>query len=166
MEMKETISKISAIFKKYKYAILVLVAGIGLMLVPNIKKEPETTNTVLVQKQADLAEQLEQTITQISGVGRAKVMLSISRGEETLYQTDVNESYGSDDSSKHSSTVIVTDAQKAQVGLVRQINPVIYQGAVIVCEGADSPQVCLSVVEAVSKATGLGTNRICVLKMK
>ena len=166
MEMKETAAKITGIFKKYKYAILVLLVGIGLMLIPNIKKENDVAVPVSVQEQEDLADLLEEMITHISGVGRAKVMLSISQGVETLYQTDVNKSYGADDGSEHISTVIITDAQKAQVGLIRQINPATYQGAVVVCEGADNPQVRLSVVEAVSKATGLGTNCICVLKMK
>jgi len=39
-------------------------------------------------------------------------------------------------------------------------------GAVIVCQGADDPQVRLSIVDAVSKVTGLGSDKISVLKMK
>ena len=37
-------------------------------------------------------------------------------------------------------------------------------GAVVVCDGAERPQVCLAVKEAVSAYTGLGSNRIVILK--
>ena len=39
-------------------------------------------------------------------------------------------------------------------------------GAVVVCDGADSASVTLEIVNAVSAYTGLGSNRIIVLKMK
>lgn len=39
-------------------------------------------------------------------------------------------------------------------------------GAVILCQGADAAEVRLHIVEAVSAFTGLGSNRILVLKMK
>ncbi len=39
-------------------------------------------------------------------------------------------------------------------------------GALVVCDGADSAAVCLSVKEAVSAYTGLGSNRIVILKTK
>ena len=39
-------------------------------------------------------------------------------------------------------------------------------GAVVVCDGADSASVTLEIVRAVSAYTGLGSNRIIVLKMK
>jgi hypothetical protein len=39
-------------------------------------------------------------------------------------------------------------------------------GAIVVCQGADSPSVKLAITQAVAKITGLGTDEICVLKMK
>ena len=47
-----------------------------------------------------------------------------------------------------------------------QVNPARFLGAVVVCQGADDPQVRLQVIDAVSKATGLRSNCIAVLKMK
>ena len=41
-----------------------------------------------------------------------------------------------------------------------------YRGALIVCAGADSPQVRLDLVNAVAGLTGLSTDRITVVKMK
>ena len=40
------------------------------------------------------------------------------------------------------------------------------QGAVVVCQGADHPQVRLNVTNAVAVYTGLGSDKITVMKMK
>ena len=39
-------------------------------------------------------------------------------------------------------------------------------GCVVVCTGADSPAVRLDVTNAVAAYTGLGSNEICIIKMK
>ena len=62
--------------------------------------------------------------------------------------------------------VIITDSARNEAGLIKQINGPIYQGAVVLCQGADDPQIRLAITEAISKATGLGANQIAVLKMK
>lgn len=49
------------------------------------------------------------------------------------------------------------------VVVTEQVYPT-YQGAVIVCQGADDPAVCLSVTEAVAVLTGLGSEKITVVK--
>ena len=41
-----------------------------------------------------------------------------------------------------------------------------YLGAVVVCDGADSAAVQLRVMQAVSALTGLGSDKISVIKMK
>ena len=61
---------------------------------------------------------------------------------------------------------MITGQNKQETGLVRQVIPPTYMGVVVVCEGADNPSLKLAIVDAVSKATGLGADRISVLKMK
>ena len=61
---------------------------------------------------------------------------------------------------------MLTDSHRDQVGLVRQTIPPIYQGAIILCQGADSAAVRLAIIQAVAGATGLTSDRITVLKMK
>jgi stage III sporulation protein AG len=63
-------------------------------------------------------------------------------------------------------TVLRTNSNRADEALVEQILAPEYLGAVVVCQGADDPTVRLAVSEAVSKATGMGADRISVLKMK
>ena len=79
---------------------------------------------------------------------------------------DTDHSSGESGSGIRSNTVTITDSERSQSGLVKQVNPPTYLGAVVICQGADDPEVRLSVVNAVSKATGLGANKISVLKMK
>ena len=54
---------------------------------------------------------------------------------------------------------------RQEVVVTRRMYPV-YQGAVVVCQGADSAAVRLAVTQAVSDLTGLGADHISVVKMK
>lgn len=141
---------------KYKYIALVLVVGIGLMLIPDGSGKsaaPVQQSTSAVQ-QIPLSQELEQILGNIQGAGAVQVMLTVKEGEKTVYQTD------SDD------TVIITDGDRAQNGLIQQVLPPTYRGAIILCQGADSATVCLAIKDAVSKVTGLDSSQISVLKMK
>lgn len=162
MDLKNLKSKILTVTKRYRYFFLILLLGLAFMLIPdqlNRKKNVETDTTNTPQTvQSSVDTQLSEILSQIDGAGKVKVMLTLAEGEQTLYQTDSN--------TTQVNTVIITDADRAQEGLVKQINPPIYLGAIVVCEGADSPAIRLAIVEAVSKVTGLGADRISVLKMK
>ena len=101
-------------------------------------------------------------LSRLYGAGEVEVLLTQACGEETIYQTDDNQSR----EDFRTDTVIVTNQDRKETGLVKQVNAPIYLGAIVLCQGADSPQVKLSIVEAVSSATGLTSDRITVLKMK
>ena len=152
---------------KYKYVLLILLLGILLMSLPEGSKEsmqPEISVPVPVY--ASKAEELEAILSQISGVGKVRVMLTEAAGSETIYQTDEDRSETSDAQNIRVETVIVSGSERTETGLVRTVVPPVYLGAIIVCQGGDSPAVRLSVAEAVSNVTGIGTDRITVLKMK
>ena len=91
------------------------------------------------------------------------MLLTVRTGGETHYQTDED---SQPDVRRSVSTVIVEDENRQELGLVRRTDPPVYQGAVVVCQGAEDPQVRLAIVEAVSCATGLGADRITVVRMK
>ena len=140
--------------KKYRYVLLVALLGILLMCLPEGKQaEPAP---VVQEQTEDLEQRLEQILRRVEGAGEVAVMLTEAMGEEVIYQVDGD---GGD-------TVLVTDAQRNEQGLVRTRQPPLYQGAIVVCRGADSAAVRLAIVEAVAKVTGLGSDQISVLKMK
>lgn len=148
--------------RKNRVILLALLMGILLMLLPD-KKETE----VIVQEPKEaqeqaLQEELEEILSLIQGAGDVRVLLTQAEGGETIYQT--NES-GSSDSLRRE-TVLVTNGAREESGLIRQVKPPKYQGAVILSQGAESAAVRLAIVEAVKSATGLAADRIAVLKMK
>lgn len=150
--------------KKYKYVVLVLLAGMLLLMLPDEEEKKEIPAPV--SKEITLQESLERILGQISGAGEVSVLLTQSAGEETIYQTDENTSTQESGNSSHSQTVLVSGSGREETGLVRKVKAPTYLGAVVVCQGADNASVRLAVVEAVKSATGLSTDRISVLKMK
>ncbi len=151
------------LLKKYRYAALVLLLGIFLMTLPQQEEpRPEPVQQTGEEEASDLEDSLEQILSQLQGAGRVSVLLTQARGEQTIYQTDGRES----PQEEHRDTVLVTNAQREETGLIRQVIPPVYQGAIVVCQGADNASVRLSIVEAVMSVTGLTSDHITVLKMK
>ena len=168
MDIKPMTRKLTELFKKYKYAALILVVGLVLMLMPTdlAKDEAVPQITQAEENRSTVSRDLAKILGSIEGVGRVEVMLTVSSGPQTVYQTDKTQSQGSNEGSSRQETVIITDSNRNEIGLVTQVLSETYQGAIIVCQGAGSPSVQLAVMEAVSNATGLSSDRICVLKMK
>lgn len=161
--------KASYFFAKYKYAILILLIGVAFMLIPggiSHGQQPQEETQKEQESKQDIMQEISAILSQIEGVGKVKVLLTVSAGESIVFQQDEEITTGEKDSTIHRETVIITDSNRGQSALVQQINPPKYQGAIIVCEGADKSAVRLHIIEAVSNITGLGTDRISVLKMK
>lgn len=157
-KLSETVTEF---IKKYRYVLLVLLLGVILMCLPERKTDSEDPILpAATATEATMETRLEGILSQIRGAGKVKVMLTEVRGQRTVYQTD----HGSDGTS--SDTVLISGAERSQQGLVAQVEAPVYQGALIVCQGGDDPQVRLAIVEAVCDITGLGADRVTVLKMK
>ena len=146
--------------KKYQYVLLVVLVGVVLMLIPQSPRESQTVMQTEEAVKPDLQMQLAAILEQISGVGKVEVLLTEAAGADTVYQVDIRQNQANAD------TVIITDRNREETGLVKQIFPPVYRGAVVVCQGADSAGVRLNVVDAVKSVTGLSSDCITVLKMK
>ena len=160
MDMESGKQQIITAIKKYQYVFLVVLIGVFLMLLPSNTKETEITVPAAEKSSQDLEEELKEILCQISGVGKAEVLLTELSGSETIYQVNTRQDQNNAD------TVVIQNQERDETGLVKQVLPPVYQGAVIVCEGADSANVRLSVVEAVKSVTGLSSACITVVKMK
>ena len=101
--------KLSAFAAKYKYVLIILLAGLVLLLLPTGSKAKLATDDAG-----------EPTIISAGGGAQEAVEL-------------------------------------------KTVSPQ-YLGAVVVCDGADSPQVQLAVTQAVAQFTGLSTDHISVLR--
>lgn len=166
--MESIKQKIFETIKKYKYALVVLLLGIGLMLLPSRSERKTEPEPIAATQPAEepVSNKLERILSQIQGAGKVSVVLTEAEGERIIYQTDSNLSNSEGSSQQQLDTVTVTDSDKRQTGLIVQTQPPVYRGAVVVSEGADQPTVKLALVNAVSNLTGLGASQITVLKMK
>ncbi len=167
MDLKQMKSKALTAVTKHKYALAIVVLGLILMLLP-MGGEKEKAQPVQVQQETageDPGQALEALLSKIDGAGKVEVLLTYASGSLTVYQEDVDIKEGDNGTSRYD-TVIIRGENGVETGLVQQVIPAKYLGAVVLCQGANKPAVKLAIVEAVSKATGLGADQISVLKMK
>ena len=161
-------NKTESWIKKYRYVVLIVMIGLVLMSLPEKKAETvtneSTEDTIHLHNAQEEEKRLEQILGRIKGVGEVEVMLTLLSSQQTIYQTDIDSSDSGNN--ERSNTVIITDSERANSGLISRIDAPQYMGAVIVCKGGNDPVVRLAVVDAVSKALGLSSNEISVLKMK
>lgn len=159
--------RIRELMKKYRYVLLVLLAGILLMLLPGKKTEKTVSKSeTLSFSLADTEQRMADVLRQIEGVGRVKVMLTLKSGS-TLQLAEDNSSTQRDAELRRDSEVVTLNRGSGQqeVVITQETYPV-YQGAVIVCDGAASSTVRLAVTEAVAVLTGLPSDKISVVKWK
>lgn len=157
----------------YKYVLLVAAVGVVCLLWPEGQtEESETVSQAKETVSADLQAvqtEMETILGQIQGVGQLHLMLTVDTGTERVLAGDTSLSYSGttaapDDYSRTSETVLVSGGSGSDdVVVTREIWPK-FRGALVVCQGADDPTVKLAVMEAVSALTGLGSDRISVLK--
>ena len=167
MDIKSKLQKVADFLKKNRYVALILLIGVALMCLPTGRAEkadePELPTS---QDEITVEQKLSEILAQVDGAGEVQVFLTVASGEQTIYQTNDALSHDGESENSQKDTVTVTDSKRNESGLIKQVNPPLYQGALIVCGGADSPEVRLAVVDAVSKVTGLSSDKISVLKMK
>ena len=146
--------------KKYRFAFLILAAGLFLMSFPQEKAAPEMGTEPIAVETETLEHRLGVILGQIDGVGKTRVLLTEISGVESVYQTD-----GILGTDGRTETVIITDGGRKESGLVRQVIAPVYQGAIVVCQGGGNASIRLVVMQAVSNVTGIPVSRITVLKM-
>lgn len=153
--------------EKYKYTVLILVLGIVLLCVPFGDRQKQTVPMPLPQSEEtdDLEARLQVILTQIEGAGEVEVLLSYETGTTHIYQEDTKESLSGDTAQTESKTVLISQSGTEEPVKMKKVYPT-YRGALVVCQGADKASVRLAVTRAVAGLTGLGSDHICVIKMK
>ena len=161
--MKE---KMVEIWGKFKLPILVLLIGVLLMLIPLRRQDSEVKNSEWQESfsLADMERKMEGILSNIAGVGRTDVMLTLKSGNTLQLAQDKDYSEREQEKKEDAQVVKLNRGSGTQeVVVTHEIYPT-YLGAVVVCDGADNASVCLSVTEAVSVLTGLSSDKIRVEK--
>lgn len=153
---------------RYKYVLLV--AGLGALLLlwpqkPNAAPgTPEIPAAGICTDVSETEAAMEQILGKISGVGRVDVMLTLQSGGELVLAQDTSLRYsGSSQSPDDYQRTSETVTDSGGVVVTQEVYPQ-YRGALVVCEGGGNDAVRLEVVAAVSALTGLGADRITVVK--
>ncbi len=173
-EVKNLDLKLKNSFKKFgqlKFVLIVILAGIFLLLIPDFGKKTE--NKVTEQVGAEeyysveaLEERLEETLSKMENAGHVEVILSVESGVRRVYAQNESLEQKNGEMQKDKETVIISAGSGAEeTVLIQQFYPK-FQGAVVIASGGNDPAVKLKLTEAISAVTGLGSDKISVCKGK
>lgn len=175
MDLAKLPQKAVDFFKKNKLVLLMVLIGVILLLLPSSgsKKEEQTEKTADrisdTAYAADLEKRLEELLSAMEGAGQVRVMLTLQTGCRTEYHSDVQTVTDTDgeknQTSEERKTVILSEGSAYDKAAVSAVEYPQFQGALVLCSGADSPSVRLDLIGAVSALTGLGSSQITVVKM-
>ena len=153
--MKE---KLRDILKKYRFAALVALVGVVLMLLPGKKDSMPDVETA--EGETFSLEETERRMAEVlgamDGVGRVQVMLTLRSGETLSLAEDSSATLGSGGDVRQDSQVLTVNrgSGKQEVVVTQRLYPT-YQGAVVVCQGAGDSR--LSQIEINARAKNAGS---------
>ena len=161
---EEKIKTVRSALLKNKYVLAVLLLGLVLILLPTgggsnaslaaVTDAQPRAPEAPVFSLAEQEERLESTLSCVAGAGKVKVLLSL---RSTVSRELAESGEG---------VLIISAGSAGESPVELYYSYPAYLGAVILCEGADNPAVSLGITQAVSAFTGLGANRIEIMKMK
>lgn len=172
-DMGDAVRSFFARLGRYKYPLLALALGLVILALPtrSTGKEKEAPSPpAALEDAASMEERMEAILSEIEGAGKVRVMLEYAAGEKSIYQSDSEQEVRDDGVENETRTSVRTvlasgeNSRDAPV-VVQKIYPT-FRGALVVSEGADDGNVKLNLVTAVSSLTGLGADKITVIKMK
>lgn len=142
--------------------------GIGLIALSEWVPGCHST-TSAVADQTVTAGQVEQAmeqritdlLSQVDGVGRCRVMVTLEQDAQAVYAADTTFS-----GSAGGESYLTVDTDTGPVGLlITRIQPTV-KGVVVVCDGAADPQVSQWVSDVVTTAFHISQRRVCVARQK
>lgn len=168
MKMGAWNKRIKDVAQKYKYVLLVALAGVILLLWPTGGGKGEIPPQAVPESEADLFQlsslerRMEQALSQVEGVGEVSVVLTLKETPRQVVAQDGSAAEGNGETRRELTTVLASGGTGVQQPVVlQQLSPA-YQGALVVAQGGGDPQVRLAICQAVSALTGLGADRISV----
>ncbi len=169
MRWKEGRIDAAALWKKYRFVILVILAGVLLMLLPTHsgeqKEQPDSASAGRETFSLERVEaRMEEVLRQIEGAGKLRLMLTLQSGSQLQLAEDSDLTAAADEQRTERSTVTLNRGSGVEdIVVTQQIYPV-YQGAVVVCQGADNASVRLALTEAICALTGLSSDKVSIVK--
>lgn len=148
---------------RYRYAVVVLLFGVLLMFLPRCGESDvqaaekaeaaETPKGVSADfSVAEEEKRLKNALRHIEGIGEVEVLLSL---KSTMGRELAETAEG---------TLVLSEGSGSETVVELYETCPEYLGAVVVCSGANKSEVALAVTRAVQAYTGLGSDKITVIK--
>ena len=167
-----------SMWKKYRYLIFIIVAGLVVLLIPSAESKEKGRETLQEEEVFDLEnfeKKVEDVLSNGEGIGRVKVVLTIKSGMEHVYaeemksntrqQQENGEITDVDKDSDRKPSILSKSNGGEEAVVIKKIYPE-FMGAAVVCDGADDPEVKLYITDVISSLTGISSDKITVIKMK
>lgn len=183
-KIKQLLFEFASKDKNKKVIIIIGLLGIFLIFISGFFKHEGVKETKLSEVKATsdnyidkLERNLESIVSSINGAGSAKVLVTLENGTETVYATEEKKNKeASEDRSNGETTrkkesddcekkyITVKDAEGCERALaVTEIQPKI-KGVIVVCTGGDNPIVQQNIINAITTALSIPSNKVCVTK--
>lgn len=188
MDIKGGLIPLKKLFSgDWKVRLIVALGLLGMLLIllsqcmrPSAGQKPEREPEGLLSSEEytqTLEKKLQSMIESIEGVGKARVMITLESSEQMVYATEqktqtesMQDITGEDkkrtqqsDNRQTSYILIDKGSGQKQPVVTARLEPQV-KGVVVVCPGAENKVVGARVVEVVTTALGIGSNRVCVVK--
>ena len=164
--------------------LIVILAGILLMVISIPVKDRQTVSESTTSNQESgeatqkmyeeyVEKRLEDTLSDVEGAGKVKVMVSLKNSSEKILAKDTDysdeEVNGNNDENSNSTqkteTHIFYDTANGNTPYVVMENMPVIEGVIIVCEGGDNKELVSEITNAVYGLLNVPVHKIKVMKM-
>lgn len=140
--MKEKLQKLKQDKNLIRVIYIVGIIGILLIFCSTFFTSKDTNDNAnpssVSEYQLSQETRIKDMVESIEGVGNAKVMITMENSAEQIYTDDTK---------------------------VKEIEPVV-RGVLVICTGADNPEVKETVLESVTKTLNISSDKVCITKLK
>ena len=125
----------------------------------------------------NLEEDLEDILSNISGIGQVKVLVTYSQTSEivpmynenptesTTQETDTNGGVRTIQQTDNSKEIIYEEQSGEKVPITKKVILPKIEGAIVIAQGANNTTTKINIIQAVEAVTGLPTHKIQVFEM-
>ena len=147
--------------KNKKLVYVILIIGVILLSLPSFlpQKEAEPSRETVVNER--LEERLSNIISEISGVGKVKVMITYKSTSEKRVAKDKNTRNSANEIYEEEKNVLLGSGSEQKPFITREEMPKIW-GVAVVAEGGGRDDVKAEISRAVRALTGVSANNIAV----
>ena len=172
-QIEENINKRCPNEKKITLFVVIGLIGMALIFMSEMfSSEPkeESITQPLSLKTAEYKMEIESELTeilsQIQGVGKVKVMLTIEGTTEYVFAQEIDtqqDTQGDKNSESFQNKYVIIDNGSKKEALVKKVLKPKINGVIVVCEGGDNLVVKEKVYKAVSTVLAISSSRVCVV---